>query len=93
MRIHLILIVTLVASVSSGATLVPTLESLANPTMGANAEAVENLQVRFGRATVEAEGAKDKGKAKVQLREWETDVKECSEFSSIYGTEIPPKNW
>ena len=24
-------------------------------------------------------------KAKVQLREWETDVKECSEFSSVYG--------
>ena len=32
-----------------------------------------------------SEGAKDKTKAKVQLREWETDVKECSEFSSIYG--------
>ncbi|MEE4272384.1 MAG: M1 family aminopeptidase [Thermoanaerobaculales bacterium] len=32
-----------------------------------------------------SEGAKDKTKAKVQLNEWETDVKECSEFSSIYG--------
>ena len=32
-----------------------------------------------------SEGAKDKTKSKVQLREWETDVKECSEFSSIYG--------
>jgi hypothetical protein len=32
-----------------------------------------------------SEGAKDKTKAKVQLREWETDTKECSEFSSIYG--------
>ena len=32
-----------------------------------------------------SEGAKDKTKAKVQLREWETDVNECSEFSSVYG--------
>jgi len=32
-----------------------------------------------------SEGAKDKTKAKVQLREWQTDVNECSEFSSIYG--------
>ncbi len=32
-----------------------------------------------------SEGAKDKTKAKVQLREWQTDVAECSEFSSIYG--------
>ena len=32
-----------------------------------------------------SEGAKDKAKAKVQLREWETDVKECSEFASVYG--------
>ncbi len=32
-----------------------------------------------------SEGAKDKAKAKVQLREWQTDVNECSEFSSIYG--------
>jgi hypothetical protein len=32
-----------------------------------------------------SEGAKDKTKAKVQLREWETDVEECSRFSSIYG--------
>jgi hypothetical protein len=32
-----------------------------------------------------SEGAKDKTKAKVQLREWETDVGECSEFSSVYG--------
>jgi len=32
-----------------------------------------------------SEGAKDKTKAKVQLREWQTDVDECSEFSSIYG--------
>jgi hypothetical protein len=31
------------------------------------------------------EGARDKTKAKVQIREWETDTKECSEFSSIYG--------
>jgi hypothetical protein len=32
-----------------------------------------------------SEGAKDKTKANVQLREWRTDVNECSEFSSIYG--------
>ncbi len=32
-----------------------------------------------------SEGAKDKAKAKVQRREWETDVKECSEYASIYG--------
>jgi len=32
-----------------------------------------------------SEGAKEKAKAKVQLGEWETDVKECSEFASIYG--------
>ncbi len=32
-----------------------------------------------------SEGAKDKGKAKVQLRQWETDTSECSEYSSIYG--------
>ena len=32
-----------------------------------------------------SEGAKDKTKAKVQLREWQTDTDECSEFSSIYG--------
>ncbi|HSN57341.1 MAG TPA: M1 family aminopeptidase [Candidatus Sulfomarinibacteraceae bacterium] len=32
-----------------------------------------------------SEGAKDKAKAKVQLNEWETDTKECSEFASIYG--------
>jgi hypothetical protein len=32
-----------------------------------------------------SEGAKDKTKAKVQLREWEVDTKECSEFASIYG--------
>jgi hypothetical protein len=32
-----------------------------------------------------ADGAKDKKKAKVQLREWKTDVEECSDVSSIYG--------
>ncbi|MCU0304487.1 MAG: hypothetical protein MUC56_10565 [Thermoanaerobaculales bacterium] len=32
-----------------------------------------------------SEGAKDKAKANVQLVEWETDVKECSEYSSVYG--------
>jgi hypothetical protein len=32
-----------------------------------------------------SEGAEDKAKAKVQLHEWEIDVDECSEFSSIYG--------
>ena len=32
-----------------------------------------------------SEGAKDKTKAKVQLREWEIDVNECSEYSSVYG--------
>lgn len=32
-----------------------------------------------------SEGAKDKTKAKVQLREWQTDVDECSELASIYG--------
>ena len=31
------------------------------------------------------EGAKDKQKAKVQYREWKTDVEECSDVSSIYG--------
>ena len=31
------------------------------------------------------EVAKDKGKAKVQFREWQTDVNECSEYASIYG--------
>jgi hypothetical protein len=32
-----------------------------------------------------SEGAKEKAKAKQQFREWETDVEECSQFSSIYG--------
>jgi hypothetical protein len=32
-----------------------------------------------------SEVAKDKNKAKVQLREWQTDVDECSEFASVYG--------
>ncbi len=32
-----------------------------------------------------SEGAKDKTKAKVQLREWEIDVNECSEYASVYG--------
>jgi len=32
-----------------------------------------------------SEGAKDKTKANVQLRQWEVDANECSEFSSIYG--------
>ncbi len=31
------------------------------------------------------EGAKDAKKAKVQYREWKTDVEECSDVSSIYG--------
>lgn len=32
-----------------------------------------------------SEGAKDRRKAKVQFRQWEIDVKECSDVSSIYG--------
>jgi hypothetical protein len=32
-----------------------------------------------------AEGAKEKRKAKIQLREWQIDAEECSDKSSVYG--------